>query len=841
MTDEKQNKVNSTRPSKVSLSIDGMSCASCAITIETELKRLNGVIDAAVSLATERATIEYDAGSVGLDDFRKAVTNAGYQVAEPSTDKVILDIEGMTCASCVQTIERALRSVAGVDDASVNLATEKATVKYDRQVATLDNLKQAVLGAGYRVTRKEAAREREKLERDIRKAAKARAKMWLAWAFVIPIVAWMIPEMAFGILWPTALVFHIAMVVLAAPVLFFVGGETLRAGARSAIHLYPNMDTLIMMGTLVAYATGFVAVIAELGAAPTLLNYSGVAAMIMAFHLTGRYIETKAKGRASQAIQKLLSLEAKQARIIRDGHEIEVPLDEVQAGDLMVVRPGEKIPTDGVVLEGKSDVDESLATGESMPVAKEKGSTVIGATINKHGLLKVQATGVGEETFLAQIIRMVEEAQGSKVPIQEFADRVTRVFVPTILGIALLTLVAWLALPGTFYNVVQWADGFVPWVNSGLDPVSLALFAAIAVLVIACPCALGLATPTALMVGSGMGAENGVLIRNGEAIQTMKSVNTIVFDKTGTITQGKPGVTDVVPTSGQQEEVILQVAASVESGSEHPLGEAIVKGAQDRGLSILDMSEFNATPGKGVEARVDGRSVLVGNIKLMEERGLNVSSAHERLAELENQAKTAMLVAIEGELVGIIAVADQLKIDSERAIAELKELGLEPVMITGDNERTAKAIAREVGIERILASVLPEQKAAEIRRLQDEGLMVAMVGDGINDAPALKQANVGIAVGTGTDIAIESSDITLVQGDLSAVVKAVRLSRATFRKIKQNLFWAYFYNAVAIPIAMLGLLHPVIAEAAMAFSSINVVINANRLRRVDIRARFQHL
>ena len=839
MTGKNQNTSNSTRSSKVNISIDGMTCATCAITVEKELKRLDGVIDAVVSLATESAAIEYDADLVELDDFRRAVASAGYQVVEPSTDKAILDIEGMTCASCAQTIERALRSVAGVDDVTVNLATDQATVTFDRQVVTLDSLRQSVLDAGYRVARKEVVRERERLQRDIRKVAKARAKMWLAWAFAIPIVVWMIPEMAFGIMWPNALSFHIGMIVLAAPVLLFAGRETLRAGAKSAFHLSPNMDTLIMMGTTVAYATGFVAVIAEVGAAPTLLNYSGVAAMIMAFHLTGRYIETKAKGRASQAIQKLLSLEAKTAKVLRNGQEIEIPVDEVVVGDLMIVRPGEKIPTDGVVLEGESAVDESLATGESMPVAKQKGAKVIGATINKHGLLKVEATGVGEETFLAQVIRLVEQAQGSKVPIQEFADRVTRVFVPTILGIALLTLVAWLALPGTFYSVVQWADGFVPWVNSALDPVSLALFAAIAVLVIACPCALGLATPTALMVGSGMGAENGVLIRNGEAIQTMKSVNTIVLDKTGTITQGKPGVTDVVPTSGQQEEVILQVAASVESGSEHPLGEAIVKGAQDRGLSILDMSEFNAIPGKGVEARVDGRSVLVGNINLMEERGVTVSGVQERLAELENQAKTAMLVAIDGELVGTIAVADQLKIDSERAIAELKELGLEPVMITGDNERTAKAIAREVGIERILASVLPEQKAAEIRRLQDEGLMVAMVGDGINDAPALKQANVGIAVGTGTDIAIESSDITLVQGDLSAVVKAVKLSRATFRKIKQNLFWAYFYNAVAIPIAMLGLLHPVVAEAAMAFSSINVVANANRLRRVSIRPRVQ--
>ena len=749
-----------------------------------------------------------------------------------------LTIEGMHCASCAQAVEKALRSVEGVVAASVNLLTEQAAVTHAGKVSRED-LVAAVEAAGYRVAQKEVAREQERLEKDERLLAQARAKMWLAWSFVIPIVAWMIPEMGLGIMWPNPLSFHIGMILLATPVLVLAGWATLRSGARSALHLAPNMDTLIMMGTTIAYATGFVAILSELGVAPKLLDYSGVSAMIMAFHLTGRYIETKAKGRASQAIQKLLKLEARTARVMRGGEEVEIPIEEVEVGDVMIVRPGEKIPTDGVVVEGESAVDESLATGESMPVEKTKGATVIGATINKQGLLKVKATGVGEETFLAQVVRLVEQAQGSKVPIQAVADRVTRVFVPTILGVALLTLLLWLAFPSAFAGLAQRASAFIPWVDPTLDAVSLALFAAIAVLVIACPCALGLATPTALVVGAGMGAENGVLIRSGEAIQTMRSVDIVIFDKTGTITKGAPGVTDVWVAEGEQEQEVLRIAASVEKGSEHPLGEAIVNHAEEKKLDLRKVSAFTAVTGKGVEAKVDGKRVLVGNAKLMEERGVCVSEVEGRIRALEDEAKTAMLVAIDRTLVGIIAVADQLRVDSKRAIAELRQMGIEPVVLTGDNARTANAIAKEVGIERVLANVLPEQKVNEVKRLQREGRTVAMVGDGINDAPALKQANVGIAIGTGTDIAIESADITLVQGDLFAVVKAIKLSRATFRKIRQNLFWAFFYNTVAIPIAMLGLLHPLIAEAAMAFSSINVVTNANRLRRANIRPQLQ--
>jgi Cu+-exporting ATPase len=560
----------------------------------------------------------------------------------------------------------------------------------------------------------------------------------------------------------------------------------------------------------------------------------------MSFHLTGRYIETRARGRASQAIKKLLTLEAREATIERDGRELKIPIRDLQLGDTIVVRPGEKIPTDGVVISGVSSVDESLATGESMPVDKTADDKVIGATINKNGILKVRATKIGKDTFLSQVIRLVEEAQGSKIPIQAFADSVTRIFVPVVIGIAAMTLAAWLLFPGFLGNITLWASGFLPWVNAGIGSTALALFAAIAVLVIACPCALGLATPTALMVGSGIGAENGVLIRKGAAIQTMKEVTTIVLDKTGTITEGKPGVTDFEVLDGASKQDVLKLAASAESGSEHPLGQAIVAYAGVLNVSIDEPAHFEAVTGRGVKAVVNKTPVLVGTRKFMVAEGIELSeSVLKRHGTLERQAKTVMLVAVDGRLAGSIAVADTIKPDSRKAIEALKRFGLEPVMITGDNETTAKAIAGAVGIERVISAVLPDGKAQEIKRLQESGEIVAMVGDGINDAPALSQAQVGIAIGTGTDVAIESGDLVLVQGDLSAVVKAVNLSRATFRKIKQNLFWAFFYNVVMIPLAVIGVMHPILAEIAMAFSSINVVTNSRRLQKINIQPRYE--
>jgi Cu+-exporting ATPase len=755
--------------------------------------------------------------------------------------KDTLEIGGMHCASCTAAVEKALAQLDGVEQASVNLATEKATVEYDGGRVGLDDFRLAVKNAGFEVkadrpsAEGRLSRERERLQEDQRKVDDARRRMIFAWAFTAPIVAWMIPHMFFGVMWPSALAFDVGMIALAAPVLFIWGWDTMRAGLRSLVNGTPTMDTLIALGSGVAFATGFVTVAYDLGYAPKLLNYAGVGGMIMAIHLTGRYVETKARGRTSAAIQKLLSLEAKTARVERGGAEVEVPIEEVQVGDVMIVRPGEKIPTDGEVVRGYSSVDESIATGESMPVEKKEGDKVIGATINKEGLLRVRAIGVGEDTFLANVVRMVEEAQGTKVPIQQFADRVTAVFVPTVLAVAAATFLAWLIFPGAFRSVAEWASAFLPWVDPSLSRVSLAIFAAVAVLVIACPCALGLATPTALMVGTGMGAENGVLFRSGAAIQTLREIDTIVLDKTGTITRGAPGVTDVVSAPGWRDDQALRYAASAESGSEHPLGQAITAEAVRRGLTIIEATKFEAAVGRGVLARVEGQMVLVGSARLMEEEGITDERLAAELDRLENEAKTAMFVSVGGRLAGVIAVADTLKEDSKAAIAEFKSFGLETVMLTGDNERTAQAIGDAVGIDRIVAKVLPDRKVEVVRELQEEGRNVAMVGDGINDAPALKQANVGIAIGTGTDIAIEAADVTLVQGDLSAVVKAIRLSRATFRKIRQNLFWAYFYNVIAIPVAILGFLHPAIAEAAMAFSSINVVTNANRLRRVDIR------
>jgi Cu+-exporting ATPase len=622
------------------------------------------------------------------------------------------------------------------------------------------------------------------------------------------------------------------MILLALPVLFWVGRRTYRSGLAAVLHGYANMDTLIALGTGASLLTGPASFFCPVA------NYAGVSAMIMAFHLTGRYVEETAKGRASQAIRKLLELGAKTARVMRDGREVEVPIEEVQVGDVMVVRPGEKVPTDGVIVEGESAVDESMATGESMPVNKHPGDEVIGATINQEGLLKVEAARVGKDTFLAQVVKLVEECQGSKVPIQEFADRVTGVFVPVVIVIAVLTLAAWLLLPSGMASLVG-AGSFLPWVDPNLGIATLAIVSTVAVLVIACPCALGLATPTALMVGSGMGAEHGILIRSGEAIQTLKDIKIVIFDKTGTITKGRPEVTDVVAVNGFDESALLYACACAERGSEHPLGRAIVERAEADGLALAEPREFQAVRGKGVMASVNGARVLVGSRRLMQEHGINPAPLEETLRQLEEEAKTAMLVAVDGELAGAIAVADTLKDDSLSAIRELRRMGLETVMITGDNQRTGEAIARRVGIDHVLAEVLPDGKVAEVQKLQEQFGLVAFVGDGINDAPALTQSNVGLAIGTGTDIAIEASDVTLVRGELTGVVEAINLSRATFRKIKQNLFWAFFYNVVMIPLAIIGWMHPVLAEIAMATSSITVVTNANTLRRVEIRPAYR--
>ncbi len=817
---------------ELTIPVAGMTCASCVSHVERALNEVPGVSKVAVNLATERATVQFSNGNIGTDVLIEAVRNSGYDVP---IESINLPIGGMTCASCVAHVEKGLAGVPGVTKVAVNLATERATVTFVPGVATLTDFKKAVANTGYKVLEMESVGEEDEVDQEERKMAEASFRMRVAWVFTLPIILWMFAEMFFGIVWPNATIFNLGMVVLALPVLFWVGWPTYRGAWAAVSHKHANMDTLIALGTSVSLLTGpawFFTPVA---------NYAGVAAMIMAFHLTGRYIEESAKGRASQAIRKLLELGAKTARIERDGVELEIPIEEVQVADLMVVRPGEKIPTDGVVRSGESAVDESMATGESMPVNKHPGDEVIGATVNQEGLLKVEATKIGKDTFLSQVIKLVDECQGSKVPIQEFADKVTGIFVPAVMVLTVLTVLAWVVLPNVMQPLVR-AGTFLPWVDPSLGVLTLAIVSMVAVLVIACPCALGLATPTALMVGSGMGAENGILIRSGEAIQTIKDVKIVVFDKTGTITKGKPAVTNLAINDqwlahGNEDE-LLKFAASVERGSEHPLGRSIVEQAEAKSLKLDDPENFVAVRGKGVTATVNGSSVLVGSRRLMRENKIDPSVLEDELVRLENEAKTAMLVAVDGILAGIVAVADTLKEDSALAINALHQMGIQTAMITGDNQRTAEAIAKVVGIDHILAEVLPDGKVAEVQKLQQQFGVVAFVGDGINDAPALTQANVGLAIGTGTDIAIEASDITLVRGELTGVVEAINLSRETFKKIKQNLFWAFFYNVAMIPLAVIGWMHPVLAEIAMATSSITVVSNANRLRKIDIRPEY---
>ena len=810
---------------KISFEVTGMTCAACSQRVENALNDVAGVEEAAVNLPAEKATVNYDADQITVQELVKVVEDTGYGV---DLKKETIEIDDMSCASCAQNIEKVLNQAPGILEATVNFASESAVVEYLPAAISRADIDFQIEKIGYTVVKDYDESNQEEKDKDQEKIDQARGKMIASWALTIPIILWMIPEMFFGIAWPNESIYNLGMILLATPILFYVGRSTYYTAYKSIIHGSANMDVLIAMGTGAAFITGPITFFTSIA------NYAGVSGMIMTFHLTGRYIETKAKGRASQAIKKLLELGANKATIIRDGEEVEVPVEDVKVGNIMVIKPGEKIPTDGEIIEGESAVDESMATGESMPVNKSVGDEVIGATINQRGLIKVEATKVGKDTFLSQVIKMVEEAQGTKVPIQEFADKITSIFVPTVLGIAAVTFLSWVLFPQLFNQVTVWAAGFLPWVNPNLGLITAAIFATIAVLVIACPCALGLATPTALMVGTGMGAENGVLIRKGEAIQTLKDVHTIVFDKTGTITKGQPEVTDVIAKNSFEKKDLLSAAASVEAGSEHPLGEAIVRKAKDEEIDLAEIAEFNSVTGKGVKAIIEEEEVLVGSRRLLNEADINVEAVEDKMQELESEAKTAMLIAVDGELAGIIAVADPLKEDSKDAINELRELGLETVMITGDNQRTAEAIAKEVGIDHVVAEVLPDGKVDEIKNLQEKFGTIAMVGDGINDAPALTQAHVGIAIGTGTDIAIESSDVTLVRGDLSSVITAVKLSRATFRKIKQNLFWAFIYNTIAIPIAVLGLLHPTIAEAAMATSSISVVTNANLLRRVDI-------
>ncbi len=811
---------------KKTYKIEGMHCASCAVNIGKSVRKVKGVKDATANFATKKLYVNHD-DYVNEDEIKKAVSKVGDYKASgegeesSNTNKsttgnqtTVFIVQGLDNPHCSMTIEKALKAVSHVKNINLNINTHKAKVIYS---GNKEDIVKAISNAGYKVLGEEGREDVEDAE--IKEMNEAKKKMGYAWIFALPIGLIMIVEMFTSLEIPYI---DILFVLAAIPVLFIFGWKTYISGIKSARYLSFNMDFLIMLGTFIAFITGLIKFFAPIE------NYAAIAAMIMAFHLTGRYVEAKARGQASQEIMKLLELGAKNATVIRNGKEIEIPISEVKVRDIMIVKPGEKIPTDGVVVKGESAVDESMVTGESIPRDKIKGSNVIGATVNQDGILYIKATKIGKDTFLANVIKLVEESQGSKVPIQEFADKITAYFVPVVIFLAIGTFVLWLVAPSFMQNIASYFS-FLPWINFSVGTLALALFAAIAVLVIACPCALGLATPTALMVGSGMGAKRGILIRKGEAIQTMKEIKIVVFDKTGTITKGKPEVREIY--SKVKEDYLLDASASLEKLSEHPLSKAVVAKA---GLKkYREVKGFKILRGRGVEGKIGTKNFVIGNTRLMSERKITLKDFENKINEFEDKGYTTISVSENGNAIGIIGIADTVKDDSVESIKVLNEEGYRTVMITGDNERTAKAIAKQVGIKEVIANVLPEDKAKKVEELQKEG-MVAFAGDGVNDAPALKQANVGIAMGTGTDIAIEAGDIVLAKGSLMGVVQAIKLSKATFKKIKQNLFWAFAYNIAAIPLAVIGILHPVVAEIAMATSSITVVGNANLLRKKKI-------
>ncbi len=831
-----QNRIEAGPVESAALLVPGMGSDHCAGLISTSLKRLTGVSDVRTNVANHRVDVQFDPARLDADALKAAVERAGYEVARVesaetgSARDARLTVPSMGSDHCAGIISASIQRLPGIADIGTNIANHRVTVRFDAGETDAAAIREAVERAGYDVAALEEgtvhAKPAEGDEIEERYLALAWKRLWIAAIPTTLIMVLMIVHM----FWQPV-PFYLAIVAfLAFPVVFLYGGfATHRSAWRSLTNRTANMDVLISMGSLPPYLIGLV------GFVYPMTSFIEMAATIMTFHMLGRYLETRAKGRASQAIKRLITLGAKTASVLRDGEEVEVPVADLQVGDIMVVRPGAKVPTDGEIVEGASHLDESIATGESVPVEKQPGDMVIGATINKEGMLNVRATKIGADTFLSQVIRLVEQAQGSKVPIQEFADRITGYFVPAVIVISLGSLVLWLVFAEQLRPILFWGATLLPWVNPELSPLMVGVLSAVAVLVIACPCALGLATPTAIMVGSGLGAERGVLIRSGEAIQTLKDIKVVVLDKTGTITAGRPALTDVVAAEGFTDEAVLRAAASVEAGSEHPLGQAIASAARERGIDVPKVAEFKAITARGVEGRVDGTHVRVGSRRLLDESGIDVGSLDAPLTRLESEGKTAMLVAIGERAAGVVAVADTIKEDSRAAIAALHELGILTAMITGDNERTAKYVAALVGIDEVLAGVLPEGKVEEIRRLQDKhGQKVAMVGDGINDAPALKQANVGIAISAGADVAIEAADVTLVSGELTKVVEAIRLSKATFRKIVENLFWAWFYNVAAIPIAAVGLLHPMIGVVAMTVSSLSVIGNSLRLKRAKL-------
>lgn len=810
-----------------------MGSNHCAGLVTTSLQRLQGVGEIHTNIASHWVEVSYDPDRLQPEDLKTAVERAGYDVDAiqlPDVTELHLTVPGMGSNHCAGLITTSITRLPGIQQVNTNIASHRVDVLFDGTAVNADTIQQAVVKAGYEIasveTGKAAPAPDEAEERYLKQAWR---RLWFAAIPTILIMLLMIPEM----FWQHIPGYLLIIALLGFPVVFLAGGwATHRSAWRSLTNRTANMDVLISMGSMPPYLIGLI------GFVYPMTSFIEMASTIMTFHLLGRYLETRAKGRASQAIKRLLTLGAKTAAVLRDGQEVELAIADLVVGDVMVVRPGGKIPTDGEVIEGASHVDESIATGESVPVEKQPGDTVIGATLNKEGLLRVRATKIGADTFLSQVIRLVEEAQGSKVPIQEFADRVTARFVPAVILIAFVSFVLWLVFADDLRPILVWGAGFLPWVDPGLSPLMAAILATVAVLVIACPCALGLATPTAIMVGSGMGAERGVLIRSGEAIQTLKDIRMVVLDKTGTITEGRPALTDVITSPDFSNDTVLRAAASVEAGSEHPLGQAIVTGASEQGIAIPAVTNFQALTARGVKGEVDGHTVHVGSRRLLDELRIDLGELDAPLTRLETEGKTAMLVAIGDRAAGLVAVADTIKADSRAAIASLHKLGIQVAMVTGDNERTAHYVGQQVGIDTVLAGVLPEGKVDAIRQLQAKhGDRVAMVGDGINDAPALKQANVGVAIGAGADVAIEAADVTLVKGELTKFVEALKLSKATFRKILENLFWAWFYNLAAIPIAAVGLLHPMIGVIAMITSSLTVVGNSLLLKNAPVSAK----
>lgn len=812
--------------SEKTYSVEGMTCASCAQTVEKVTSKLPGIKEASVNLATEKLSVSFDANQVTEEDIISAVDQAGYQVVTES-HHLQYDIEGMTCASCSQTIEKVVGKLNGVKTVAVNLATEKMTVDFDSTLLSSQEIIKAVQNAGYEARESlsqedQADLDKEKKEKQIKHLWK---RFWISGLFALPLLYIAMGEMI-GLPIPSAIDpmmyparFALTQVALVIPTLV-VGRSFFTIGFKALFKGHPNMDSLVALGTSAAVLYSlYGTIMVLLGDNHFAMNlYYETAGVILTLITLGKYFEAVSKGKTSEAIKKLMGLAPKTAIVIRNDSEVEVQVEDVQLGDIIVVKPGEKIPVDGVVVSGTSAVDESMITGESIPIEKKTGDTVIGASINKNGSFRFEATKIGKDTTLSQIIKLVEDAQGSKAPIAQLADKVSGVFVPIVIVLAVLSGLVWFFL------------GQESWI--------FALTITISVLVIACPCALGLATPTAIMVGTGKGAENGVLIKGGDALETTHKIETIVFDKTGTITEGKPVVTDVIVTEFSDKTRLLQLAASAEKGSEHPLGEAIIQEGERLELPFKEVSHFEAIPGHGIEVVIENEALILGNKKLMLERNIDLSSIEANSDLLASEGKTPMYVANREHLLGIIAVADTIKKSSIDAITKLHRMGIEVAMITGDNKRTAEAIAKQVGIDRVLSDVLPEDKANEVKKLQQEGKKVAMVGDGINDAPALAQADIGIAIGSGTDVAMESADIVLMRSDLMDVPTAIELSHATIKNIKENLFWAFAYNTLGIPVAM-GILYafggpllsPMVAGAAMSFSSVSVLLNALRLKR----------